>query len=571
MKQRQISSGFALPTVIITSVVMFGVLVAVLGMVTSTSSSLSTQYFEALAADAAESAASAAEVCLQKDAMTTSAVLKPNTDCSGTVVSGRSAYVVEPDGATRPYRTKYEARLDSVTSTSSVVKVKGIVERVRPNVSSAATNYVYQTYEKTTMLASTRVIDTSGDRPSQRYWYFGKNASLDFGLSGSGLAKSNARSSWDFLAQEGVTTVSDEKGNLQFMSNGRDIWDKNGNKVASGILGGDSASQAVAAFPLNKDRTKYAVVSNTGQAETGPGKLYVSTLTIQQTGAIVVNSAGLNTPLRTSSSSNYSYELLGAMPNNDGTGYYVYTINKGNGVGTIYRFFLKLNSAGDGVSVTELPEMPMDPAPVTCGTNYPVDSGRPVMYGAAGTINFSKDYKRMILLTGVPGCGDDTNGMAYLYSTDSVTGNLTRQASWQTHGDGTGTAYSADFSPQERYVYVSSIYPSYLVRYDIQDLSNVTEWKIGATTNITGTNVSGGQVRRGPDDRMYVANRAQLQLGVSTGCKISYVNKPDASSNTAGTAGIDLQIDALPIYNGSCSSWGLPQTVTVFKPRIILY
>lgn len=568
MTRRQVSNGFALPTVIITSVVMFGVLVAILSMVTSTSTSLSTQYFESLAADAAESAASAAETCLEEDVMTTSTVLMPNTDCTGTVVSGRSPYVMTSNGADRPYRTKYTAQLDSVTSTSSIVKVTGTVERIRP-----ATGVSYQTLTKTTMLASTRVVDTNGDRPSQRFWYLGNNAYLDFGVSGSTLP-STGKNTDSFFAAEGITTISDQSGKLQFMSDGLSIWDKNGNKVASNINGGSSASQAVAAFPLNKTRTKYAVVSNTGQAEQGPGALYVSTLTINSDGTITVGTQ--NTPLTTETG--YTYEALGAMPNNDGSGYFIYTMNKNNKIGTIYRFFLKLDGSGNAVTISDMTKMTIDPAPTTCALNYPAGTRNPLppaMYGAAGTINFSKDYKRMVLLSSALSCSGTTNGSAYLYSTDSVTGDLALQASWTTHGDGAGSAYSADFSPNERFIYVSSIYPSYLVRYNIQDLSNVqgTEWKIGAPTDFTSSTSasSGGQVRRGPDDRMYIANRAQYQAGTSVGCKISYINNPDAADNIAGSTGIDLKKDALTLANNSCSSWGLPQTATVFKPRIVLY
>lgn len=569
MKWCQRSQGFALPSVIITSVVMFGVLVAVLSMVTSTSASLSGQYFEALAADAAESAASVVGVCLEQDALATGTVLTPNTDCSGSNVSGRSAYVLKSDGTNRPYRTSYTATLDSVTSTSSIVKITGTAERIRSTTGAA-----YQTYKKTMMMSSTRVIDTSGDRPSQRYWYFGNNAYLDFGISGSNIPTAG-KSQGSMFEAEGVTTVSDQSGALQFVSNGLTIWDKTGSTVASSIKGGSSATQAVAAFPLNKARTKYAVVSNTGQAEAGPGELYVSTLTVNADGTITMGTQ--NTPLATSETG-YTYEALGAMPNNDGTGYYIYTMNKNKKVGTIYRFFLQLNSTGTGVTVSGMTKITMDPAPTICDVNYPAGSKTPLppaMYGAAGTINFSKDYKRMVLLTSALKCSGSTNGSAYLYSTDSVTGDLSLQASWTTHGDGSSTAYSADFSPEERYIYVSNIYPSYLVRYDIQDLSNVqsSEWKIGAPTDLTSSIsvTSGGQVRRGPDGRMYIANRAQYQVGTQTGCKISYINKPDAADNTAGTTGIDLQKDALTLANNTCSSWGLPQTVTVFKPQILLY
>lgn len=596
MRHRQLSQGFVLPTVIITAVVMLGVLVAVLSMVTSTSSSLSTQYFEALAADAAESAASAAEVCLEGKMMTMSTVLKPNTDCTGAVVSGRSEYVLTANGTTRPYRTSYTAQLDSITSTSSIVKLTGIVERIRPNASAA--NMVYQTYTKTTMLASTRVIDASGDRPSQRWWYFGKRARLDFGTSGTSLptaASMSPPNDPSQIAKEGVTVVSDYLGNVQFWSDGKTVWDKNGVSAVSGLNGGSSSTQAVVSFPLNRDRTSYAIVSNTGQAEDGPGQLYVSTINISADGTITATS--MNTKLG-SEATGYSYEALGAMPNSSGSGYYVYAYNVAvsgsTTVGTVYRYLLKINSSGT-LDISPATKTVLTPAPAACDKMY--QDSRPAMYGT-GTFNFTQDYKRMILLVGSRGCSGSATGTAYLFSADSTTGNLTPQANWTTHGSGTG--YSADFSPSGKYVYVSTIYPSYLARYNIQNLSAVqsSEWIIGSATKYDDSNpnplldvnnipsaAAGGQIRRGPDGRMYIADRAPYQLTVTWGfefvqsympelkCAISYIDKPDASTNSTSAIGLSLDAITLP-SNGSdysCSSWGLPQTVTVFRPHVTLY
>ena len=60
---RRASRGFALPTIVITSVVLFGVLVVVMSTVSSVRTTLNTQLNEALARDGAESGVAYADYC----------------------------------------------------------------------------------------------------------------------------------------------------------------------------------------------------------------------------------------------------------------------------------------------------------------------------------------------------------------------------------------------------------------------------------------------------------------------------------------------------------------------------
>ncbi len=80
-------SGFALPTVIISSVVMFAVLVSVVSSVSSARASLDAQFYEQLARDAKEAGANHAADCLKAYNYTATwsagSPLRPNTDCNG--------------------------------------------------------------------------------------------------------------------------------------------------------------------------------------------------------------------------------------------------------------------------------------------------------------------------------------------------------------------------------------------------------------------------------------------------------------------------------------------------------
>lgn len=136
MNRRRFTAGFALPTVVITSVVMFALLVAAVAVVASTTSSLDIQYYEQLASDAAESGATQADSCLQSNSYVSSwgsGQLTPATDCTGAVVAGQSPNII----STPSYRSTYTVtpvtssptgtQTATVTGTLSLVRRSGVV------------------------------------------------------------------------------------------------------------------------------------------------------------------------------------------------------------------------------------------------------------------------------------------------------------------------------------------------------------------------------------------------------------------------------------------------------------
>lgn len=146
MRYRSKSDGFALPTVIITSVVLFAVLVVAVGMAASTSTALNAQYYENLAADAAESGAAQTGSCLRANGYVSawgSKNLTPGTDCTGNVVAGQNASVV----STPAYSSTYS--VSPVTNSSAGVQTARVTGTVSLMRSSGT---VWQTYKKTLII-----------------------------------------------------------------------------------------------------------------------------------------------------------------------------------------------------------------------------------------------------------------------------------------------------------------------------------------------------------------------------------------------------------------------------------
>ena len=103
------NKGFALPSVVIASVILFMILVTAIGAISSARVALDSQYYQALARDAAEAGSLKVSDCLAANnyvsTWSDSSPLRPNTNCSGggACTSNSKCYVVQ----TPTYQTTY--------------------------------------------------------------------------------------------------------------------------------------------------------------------------------------------------------------------------------------------------------------------------------------------------------------------------------------------------------------------------------------------------------------------------------------------------------------------------------
>ncbi|MFZ1250805.1 MAG: hypothetical protein WAR37_05155 [Candidatus Microsaccharimonas sp.] len=95
MNNTNMARGFALPTVLIASVVMLVILVTSLPLVTAVNQTLNEQQYNRIAREASYSAIAMVQACLNtgNNAVTWTSPLTPATDCTGTVQPGASIYI----------------------------------------------------------------------------------------------------------------------------------------------------------------------------------------------------------------------------------------------------------------------------------------------------------------------------------------------------------------------------------------------------------------------------------------------------------------------------------------------
>lgn len=363
-------------------------------------------------------------------------------------------------------------------------------------------------------------------RSSERFWRFGNQAGIDFDTTGTTATPFRAPGT----TVEGSTVVTDASGTLQFWSNGQIVFNRDNVAMVngSGLLGNPSATQTAAAFPLLSQPGKYVVATTSTDVGRGPyGTLTYSIVDMALDGglgAVVVGQKNL--PL---GAANSASEALTAIPNSEGTGFWVVTYTNVSPNIIAYEF------DGDGYAGTAVVSV----LPSNNLNGY-------------GSLNLSADGSQLLALTN--GFGQSSGrSLSTLRSLafDAATGSITQLFEWAGSNASGTHGYTADYSPSGEYVYFSRIFSGgSLYRYTIAGASSAAEIK-GSELLVGSTGTTGGQVKRAPDGRMYVANS-----GTNT---LSVVNTPDEA--TPG-----LVRGGFPLTAGSASQFGLPQMVTGCLP-----
>lgn len=663
--------GFVLPTVVLAGIMLIVVLLAGLQLSLTVSNSLLEQHYYKLAREAAESGVARMSECLLKEeggtvAADTAVTVLPSTNCKGVAQSGLPQYLYQDATLRTTFSGKYIA-----INNPRKVDVTGTVELLRKGTSS-----VYKTFTYSSRQQASQQENPAGTRASKHRWHFGYGARLDFGVAGNQLASPMSEApgpQGNTAMKEGVTVMSDRYGNLLFTSDGRNIWDKNGDLVrslpsiydagggmkcgysymvnhdpAQPLCGSETATQAVAAFPVDKENSKYIIVQNTtntfesgsvhapaGYKYKGPGSLYFTMIDMKHSSAYpngVIRYRNL--PLTQKLGSAYSSEALAARMNAAGNGAVIYTYSANNpNRHNAQVYAIPIYSLNNGVHMEyDYSGHDLHPAVVDIPSEFNPNCRNDSWETGFGSITFNKARTRMLVLMGGTECpGANTpkmGGSAHLFDITGGDLSMVRLASWRIRPlinagiEYNGSSYSADFSPSGKYVYISKIYPGQLFRYDVssddatrikQSERYIARTNCGSMTmrEVTpggsatrsaciqadvavryGGSDGGGQVMRGPDDRMYVADYGTNHVSVVENPEASTDDLPPDPASLMGyvkgsqppaaaRVGWQYARIKLPVVPGGRVVqgapvtfrvyYGLPQMITLYSPRLISY
>lgn len=443
------------------------------------------------------------------------------------------------DAATGPTKSGYRHSALSCTIVGKKPKVHVTGGDLRVGAGSATSSRVTTSV---TNIGGAELPATDAEldaqiKNTQRYWYFGKGAGLYFGDSGT----TTTTRTKDMTGDEGTTVATDGRGIVQFFTDGMNVYTKSGDVMTNGSGIGYSATttQAAATFPIRGN--KYVVVVSTSRTEdSSVGALRYSIVDMSSgAGSVVLKNLQFG-----SSADSAVGEALSVVPNGSDDGYWVIANIPGTNKMKSYPVPYNWNGSSAG-SI----------APVISSSGSV--SGNASGGGAPGfgTINFNEGASEAVVAM---------TSRVRILGFDNITGRFTQRVSWSSPE---GALYSADFSPSGNYVYVTSLYgpeaKAYLSRYNVASYSEsvimASKYSIasGAATGIASCNIDvyggGGQVKRAPDGKMYVAKRGCNSLGV--------VNNPDTASN----ANIGWNRNGRSLPAGSTSSFGLPQVAAVLR------
>ena len=358
-------------------------------------------------------------------------------------------------------------------------------------------------------------------RATKRWWMFGRNIQLDFGVSG---AAAPTLSYTGGSAAEGSTVVTDTQGNLRFWSNGIDVWGADGQPIknSGGGMGMSSAAQTVVAMPALGAPGKYFVVTTGYQAEWGTSKerLFYSVIDMNANGGRG-EMTQKNIPL---GALGVAGEGLSATPNASGDGFWVYSVAANTN--QVYRWEFKANGPTSNAGIAQ----PM--------------SDQFALYSSIHFDSSLGSNQGVILASNL-------NNYT-MFTVDRKTGALTE--GHRVHHvpvSGKGYLYGATFSPSGRYMIFSEIYgaPSRVYRVDTKAATAAqmrdSRMELGVLDPAYN---SGGAVKLGPDGNIYANDR-------DWGTTLVKITDPDAAR-----PGPVQRIDLSSV--GAIAGWGLPDMVT---------
>lgn len=165
MVKKILHQGFALPSIMIASVVMLALLATAISSVTTTRTALDDQYYNQLAREAAESGITKARACLQTNAgavtWSNASPLRPETDCNGDATVSCS---------TSPLPSGCGVMVSSNITTSFSVGEPTYLDGRVDVISSSATVSLLRTSNKEVWRQFTTVSRMSSDMTLQGGW-----------------------------------------------------------------------------------------------------------------------------------------------------------------------------------------------------------------------------------------------------------------------------------------------------------------------------------------------------------------------------------------------------------------
>lgn len=368
--------------------------------------------------------------------------------------------------------------------------------------------------------------------PHEYHWTFGNRCHIEFPGGGDPLV----RAPHAFNTFEGCATISDNSGNLLFYTDGDGLYDTlTGPNIQSGLGGSRSSTHSAIIVPPAGGGSHYHIFTVhdwDNNAANGGNSLWHTSVSVSPV-AIESGPTQLTNPIFPE----FASERLAAIPHTDCSKYWVIAFDIGS----------------EDKSETNAPTIhsiliDSDTAPTTSNTQtYPVmGTSSDTIIGMAFCVKFSPDGS-MLAVT-------KPNGIDLL-NFDRASGAFTFHS--QITGLSTGRRpYGVEFSPNNLYLYYTTIFGGELRRHDISlgTQAYSTDPLIATEPDGGRGNYRLGALQLGPNGKIYgtqVSEPSLLEIadpnnsdatavGFDWDAKDANGNKLDLTSEGAGNADLGL-------------------------------
>ncbi len=335
------------------------------------------------------------------------------------------------------------------------------------------------------------------------WWYFGRNAGLNFNTGSPNSVTNGALSTL-----EGCATISSSTGNLLFYTDGSRVYNRNHAVMTNGtgLLGnGSSTSSAVIVKKPGSSNSYYIF---TVQNNNGPNGLRYSEVDMSQ-------SSGLGSVLTTNKNTSVNAtvsENLTAVGHANGRDVWVVAVTSNT------NSYLAYLVSSTGVAAT----------PVTTTLGPPTSTW--------GFLKASADGKRMAIANG------DNGGNVVIFDFNNSTGVLSNPI--QINAAAGKRPYGVEFSLDMSKLYYTHWFSGELRQLDLNAGTNA-QVIASDTVIFNQSGNSFGALQLGVDGKIYLANNSKSSLGV--------INNP----NLRGTR-CNFNISGFALGAGTTSQYGLP-------------
>ncbi len=346
-------------------------------------------------------------------------------------------------------------------------------------------------------------------------WYFGEYAGLDFRHGVPTALTDGQLNTW-----EGCASVCNQSGELLFYTDGQKVYNRNHQIMPNGnyLLGDYSASQSSiivpkpSSVPGNNIYYIFTVDDWTDQFQDG---LRYSVVDMSLEGGLGNVTSEKNILLHDKVA-----EKITAIRHSNNEDVWVLTHDWGSNQ------YLAYLVTEDSVSTT--------PVVTALGYNYVGNYNV-----GAGQLRFSKQGNYLV------------STMNYLhrfelFKFNRSSGKLGDMLSFQNTNE-LRRAWGVEFSPNQRFLYVSKRPPEILLQFDLQDWDSTSVYNsktVVASTSGTPDDYDAATLQMGPNGKIYLARYDKTYLSV--------INKPDEAGDAC-----DFQENGADLGGRLCK-WGLP-------------